>query len=291
MAEPRICVLVLNWNGAADTIECVRSLNLLSYNNADVVVIDNGSTDDSVKRLQAEFSDLTIIELDTNLFFGGGNNAGLEYASKQGYDYVIFLNNDTTVEADFIEPLLHVFEDSGKVGMAAPLMCYYATPDLVWYGGGKVNLWTGSVQHLHIRKDISTIEIEPTTTDYITGCCLMMPTQLAQELGGFHLAFKMYGEDVDLSLRTRAAGYDLVFVPASKIHHKVSASVGGEFSLRKMKRKMFGLLRLYLTHAKPYQYVTIALSQGVVLARQLIQLLFRRLINQRHHTTMLGIKL
>ena len=263
MADPKICVLVLNWNGADDTIDCIHSLKKVTYNHAEIVVIDNGSTDDSVQRIKKQYGDVIIIEIESNLFFGGGNNVGLDWAQKHDFDYVVFLNNDTTVEPDFLEPLLAGFEHPQNVGMVAPLMCYSASPDLVWYGGGKVNLWTGVVEHLHIRKNVTLLETKPMITDYITGCCLMMPTNLAMELGGFDLSFKMYGEDVDLSLRTRAAGYELLFEPNSKIYHKVSASLGGEFAFSKLRRKLVGLLRIFATHAKWYQWITILACQLV----------------------------
>ena len=264
MPDPKICILVLNWNGADDTIECVQSLEEVTYTNAEIVVIDNGSTDDSVQRIQKQFGEVELIELESNLFFGGGNNAGLDWVQSHDFDYVVFLNNDTTVEPDFLEPLLAGFEYSQGIGMVAPLMCYSATPDIIWYGGGIVNLWTGVVEHLHIRKNVSVLETKPMITDYITGCCLMMPTKLAVELGGFDLSFKMYGEDVDLSLRTKAAGYELLFVPESKIYHKVSASVGGEFALSKLKRKLDGLLRIFAAHTKWYQWISILISQLIL---------------------------
>jgi GT2 family glycosyltransferase len=263
MSDPKVCILVLNWNGADDTIDCLHSLENLTYANVEIVVIDNGSSDDSVEQLRKQFAQLKIIELASNLFYGGGNNAGLDWAQKEGFEYVIFLNNDTTVEPDFLEPLLSGFDYSREVGMVAPLMCYSARPDLVWYGGGHINLWTGVVEHLHIRKNVSTLENKPKITDYITGCCLMMPTKLALELGGFDPSFQMYGEDVDLSLRCRKAGYQLLFVPESKIYHKVSASVGGEFAFSKMKRKLDGLLRIMKTHANWYQWPTILISQFI----------------------------
>lgn len=261
MTDPKICILVLNWNGAGDTIECVTSLKKVTYGNAVPVVIDNGSSDNSVALISEAHSDIRILELESNFLYGGGNNAGLKWAEDHDFDFVVFINNDTTVDPDFLEPLIAEFNSTKKVGMVAPLMCYYDTPDLIWYGGGYVNLWTGVVEHCSIRKNIDNIEIKTTKTDYVTGCCLMMPTKLASELGGFNLTFQMYGEDVDLSLRTRAAGYDLLFVPSSRIYHKVSASIGGEFSFAKMKRKLSGLVTLYLIHGKWYQWPSIVLGQ------------------------------
>ena len=261
MNESRICILILNWNGADDTLECLTSLEKVTYDQVTSVVVDNGSTDDSVKRIKAKFPDRKIIELSDNLMYAGGNNAGLKWVAENDFEYVIFLNNDTIVETDFIEPLLAAFDSHKQVAISAPLMCYANRPDQVWYGGGRVNLTTGLIAHRYIRDSVGAIASKAVSTDYITGCCLMMPTQLALEFGGFDPAFKMYGEDVDLSLRCRAAGYQLIFVPESKIYHKVSASIGGEFSLSKMKRKLVGLIKLYSRHASWYQWLTILISQ------------------------------
>ncbi|MEA3286104.1 MAG: glycosyltransferase family 2 protein [Candidatus Marinimicrobia bacterium] len=261
MDNPKVCILVLNWNGANDTIECLNSLQKLTYANTELVVIDNGSDDDSVVRIKQAHPQIELLELPRNLLYGGGNNAGLEWTRGRHFDYLIFLNNDTTVEADFVEPLLEAFQNEWSVGMAAPLMCYSADPDLVWYGGGIVNLWSGVVAHRHIRANSSAIRTDTQATDYITGCCLMLPTELAHQMGGFDPAFKMYGEDVDLSLRCRAAGYQLAFVPQSKIYHKVSASIGGEFGFSKLKRKLRGMLQIYARHAHWYQWITILFSQ------------------------------
>ena len=276
MTNPRVCILVLNWNGADDTLECLASLKQLTYNNAEVVVIDNGSTDDSVSRIRQEFNDIKILELESNLYFGGGNNEGLKWAHTKGFEYCIFLNNDTTVEPDFIEPLIAAFEPKPDIGIVAPLMCYHGDPGRIWYGGGKVNLWTGTIAHRHIREPVSVVGDSALETDYITGCCLMMPTALAMELGGFSPAFQMYGEDVDLSLRCKAKGKELLFVPRSRIYHKVSASVGGEFAFSKLKRKLRGLLQIFARHTKWYQWISIIICQFFYSFQHLITLLNNR---------------
>jgi GT2 family glycosyltransferase len=264
MTDPRTCILILNWNGADDTLDCLQSLETVRSDHVVPLVIDNGSTDDSVPRINNFFPHIPILELEQNLMYAGGNNAGLNWAVEQGFDYVVFLNNDTTVEPDFLKPLLKVFEADSQIGMAAPLMCYAARPDRVWYGGGEVNLWTGYIAHRHIREAVQQVPSRVVETDYITGCCMMMPTALAQELGGFDTGFKMYGEDVDLSLRCRAKGYRLMFVPESRIYHKVSASVGGEFSLKKIFRKLKGLVQILFRHASPLQWVTVIPAQTVI---------------------------
>jgi hypothetical protein len=277
MGDARVCILVLNWNGADDTLGCLTSLQELSYDKYEAVVIDNGSDDDSVSRIKQAFPKNHMIELESNLLYGGGNNVGLKWAAEQGFDFVVFLNNDTTVEPDFLEPLLSAFNKNEQVGISAPLMCYSANPDKVWYGGGKVNLWTGTIAHYHIRDSVNSIDLITQKTEYITGCCLMMPVSVAKEFGGFNPAFKMYGEDVDLSLRCTGAGYELIFVPQSRIYHKVSASVGGEYGFLKLIRKFRGMMQIYSRHAAWYQWPSIIISQILFSLPNLMILITQRL--------------
>lgn len=262
MSSPRVCILVLNWNGADDTIDCLNSLQALTYPAAQVVVIDNGSDDDSISKIQTAHPDVKMIQLPRNLLFGGGNNAGLAWAQDQQFDFVIFLNNDTLVEPDFVEPLLSAFEQDSNIGMVAPLICYADQPQLIWYAGGRVNLWTGDIAHKGIREQVTSVKPQVVSTDYVTGCCMVLPTRLAGRLKGFDPWYTMYGEDVDLSLRCKNSGHKLVFVPESKIYHKVSASIGGEFGLTKLKRKALGIVKIYLRHVSWYQWPGIVLFQA-----------------------------
>src|SRR5215469_13023071 len=95
--EPRVYIVVLNWNGWQDTLKCVRSLDSMEYRNWHAVIVDNGSTDDSVKRLREVCSEVLLLETHKNLGFAAGNNAGIRRALENGADYVFVLNNDTTV--------------------------------------------------------------------------------------------------------------------------------------------------------------------------------------------------
>jgi len=263
MSDQRLCILVLNWMGATDTIECLISLSKVSYKQADIVVIDNGSTDDSVAQIRQAHPKVKIIELPENLLFGGGNNAGLDWAIEQQYDFVMFINNDTLVEPDFLEPLVEALDSDSTLGMVGPLICYADKPETIWYGGGLVDLWNGIIAHRYIRQQMQAAGNTPIETDYITGCCLMMPVAVAEQLQGFDPYFTMYGEDVDLSLRCRARGYSLGFIPESKMYHKVSASMGGEFSIPKLQRKALGILKVYARHANWYQWPSILAHQSI----------------------------
>lgn len=251
-----VTVIVLNWNGRELLEDCLGSLEKVDYNHFNILVVDNGSTDDSVEYVTSTFPNVDILELNENLGFAAGNNAGFKHAVlAYNMKFVIFLNNDTIVDENFIKPLLLPFNDL-TVGQTAPKIFYESEKEKIWYAGGKVNLWTGNIFHEGIRKIDTERFKKIKNTDYATGCCFCIKTSDFEKLNGFDESFSMYGEDVDLSLRVMKSGKNVFFIPESKIYHKVSASIGGEFSLNKILRKYKSLLKLYYLHSNIIQWIT-----------------------------------
>ena len=245
-------LFVLNWNGRDLTLDCLSSLEKITYPNVKIYVIDNGSSDNSVTAIRNQFSDYEIIELPENYGFARGNNAGFELV-KQKADYTIFLNNDTIVDPNFVEPLINAMESNSTVKQSTPKIFYADNLDYIWFGGGKVSLWAGWIRHLGIRQKDSMQFSFNRNVDYATGCCVCMRTVDFESIGMFDESFLMYGEDVDLSLRFRKQGGQILFVPESKIWHKVSSSIGTQFSIRKWKRKNIGKMKLVTKHVHPAQ--------------------------------------
>lgn len=245
-------LFVLNWNGRDLTLDCLSSLEKITYPNVKVYVIDNGSSDNSVTAIRNQFPDYEIIGLPENYGFARGNNAGFELV-KQKADYTIFLNNDTIVDPNFVEPLINAMESNSTVKQSTPKIFYADNLDYIWFGGGKVSLWAGWIRHLGIRQKDSMQFSFDRNVDYATGCCVCMRTVDFESIGMFDESFLMYGEDVDLSLRFRKQGGQILFVPESKIWHKVSSSIGTQFSIRKWKRKNIGKMKLVTKHVHPAQ--------------------------------------
>lgn len=245
-------LFVLNWNGRDLTLDCLSSLEKITYPNVKVYVIDNGSSDNSVTAIRNQFPDYEIIRLPENYGFARGNNAGFELV-KQKADYTIFLNNDTIVDPNFVEPLINAMESNSTVKQSTPKIFYADNLDYIWFGGGKVSLWAGWIRHLGIRQKDSMQFSFNRNVDYATGCCVCMRTVDFESIGMFDESFLMYGEDVDLSLRFRKQGGQILFVPESKIWHKVSSSIGTQFSIRKWKRKNIGKMKLVTKHVHPAQ--------------------------------------
>ena len=265
-------IFILNWNGRDLTLDCLASLEKVTYSNANVIVIDNGSTDDSVVSIKEKYPETDIIEFPTNLGFAGGNNAGFESTANKA-DYTIFLNNDTIVDSNFVAPLINELETKSNTKQTAPKIYYADKPETIWFAGGIVNLWTGMIRHIGIRKKDSSLYSKKMEIDYATGCCICMRTQDFESIGLFDGSFPMYAEDVDLSLRFKKRGGSIVFIPESKVWHKVSASMGGQFSIAKWKRKQKAKFKLLAKYVNPIQGVIafpIAMIIGIIELKLLI---------------------
>jgi GT2 family glycosyltransferase len=270
-------VIVLNWNGAADTLACLSSLAKVRDPACRVLVVDNGSTDNSVELIRSGFPEVAVLPLAGNAGYAGGNNAGFAWMERQGATRVVFLNNDTVVDAGFLAPLVDALVLDPGTGIAVPKICYMDDPGRIWYAGGEIRTATGLVRHVGIRKKDSTRYSVPGTTGYATGCCLAMRCRDFADAGGFDEGLGMYGEDADLSLRVRGSGLKIRYVPSSTVWHRVSASVGGEMSARKQVRKIGSTFRLLLKHRS---------WTGVVLYPLLLPFrsaapLFRHLLSER----------
>ncbi len=275
-----VTVIVLNWNGRELLEDCLGSLEKVDYNNFNVLVVDNGSTDKSVNYIKTTFPSVDVLELGENLGYAAGNNAGFKHAVlAYNMEYVIFLNNDTIVEENFIEPLLVPFRNN-NVGQTIPKIFYAGEKNKIWYAGGRVNLWTGNIYHEGIREIDSERFNKIKNTDYATGCCFCIKTSDFEKLNGFDESFRMYGEDVDLSIRVRNIGRIILLAPNSKIWHKVSASIGGEFSFNKILRKFRSLLKLYYLHSNIIQWMTSIIFSPFLVLTNIIKYFRLRFYNK-----------
>ena len=267
-------LFVLNWNGRDLTLDCLYSLEKVTYPNVNIYIIDNGSSDNSVLSIRNQFPDYEIIELAENHGFAKGNNTGFQ-SVKQKADYTIFLNNDTIVDPNFIDPLVNELEAISNVKQTAPKIFYEDKKEYIWFAGGIISLWTGVIRHSGIRKKDSSKFSQKRKIDYATGCCVCMRTVDFESIGMFDESFLLYGEDVDLSLRFSNQGGEILFVPESKIWHKVSASLGGQSAFGKWKRKLSGKMKLVRKHSPGYQVI---ISLFMIMIMSILELIYSFII-------------
>jgi len=257
MGQPSVSVILVNWNGRNDTLECLHSLAKVSYAPMHIIMVDNASADDSVDAVKREFPSVEVIPNKTNLRFAGGNNIGIKRALERGSDYILLLNNDTTVDAEFLTKLVKAADADPGIGMVGAKIYYYDDPKRIWFAGGRIEWWKGWISHIGLREEDRGQYDTARAVDYITGCCLLVKRPVIEKIGNLDEQFFMYGEDVDWCLRVCKAGFRLVYEPKAKIWHKLSVSAGGHFSWYKNWNKLKSTLRLAARYANPFQWIVI----------------------------------
>jgi GT2 family glycosyltransferase len=227
----------------------------LSYSNFRTVVIDNGSTDDSVGHITTQFPDVELIEAGSNLGFAGGCNVGIAHALATGADYVWLLNNDATVEPSALRELVDkACASLRNAAVGSAIYCAEETDRLQAWGGGKVNFWLGR-SHTFVRP------VRDEEVQFITGASLLLSRAAIEDVGVLDEGFFMYWEDADYCFRLRRAGWRLAVAGRSKVWHKGSASVGNR-SARMDSFFNASAVRFFEKHARA---PGIALWTGVAL--------------------------
>jgi GT2 family glycosyltransferase len=224
----RVAAVVLSWNDRELTLRCLDSLAAVTYPALRVILVDSGSSDDTVESVRRLHPGVELVELPVNRGFAGGVNAGIEAALAGDAEHVFLLNNDATVEPEVVQPLVGALDDS--VGAACSQILHEGS-GTIWYAGASYDPRRG---HQGRHTGYGRPALPPTTESYATdrGCggAMLMPRAALERVGGFDESLFAYAEDVDWSLRARSAGLEIRVVPASVVHHRVSAASGGASS-------------------------------------------------------------
>ncbi len=227
---PQVAVIILNWNNAADTLACLESVFQLDYPNFSVLVVDNGSTDDSVTRIREHYPHLTLLLTGENLGYAEGNNAGIRQALQDNPDYICMLNNDTIVLSNFLTELVKEMETDPRIGMAGPKMYYFDPSNMLFSAGCDIDWRRGIVTHRGIQQRDWHNKVANFNTawdvDSIAGCGVLVRREVFDDVGLLDPTYFLNFEDVDWCVRTTSYGYRVRYVPQAVLYHKVSATLG-----------------------------------------------------------------
>jgi len=261
---PRVNVIFVNYNGRGHLPTCLASLFRQTYPNFDVTVVDNGSSDGSVEYLRTHFPQVRVIESPVNLGFGRANNLGVE--ATQG-EYVVFTNYDVEFDPHWLEEMVRAAQADPRIGMVAPKILLFDERDRV-NACGLILHYTGyAFTRGYMRRADEFAEPEVIASG--TGCSLLIPRRVLDQLGGFDPLFQQLGrdfyraslEDVDLSWRVQLAGYRVLLRPSAKLYHKY---VPKELSALRFEYLEGGRWLLLL---KNYRWMTLlVLSPALLLA-------------------------
>ena len=224
MKEPKIAIIIINWNTYQLTYNCLKSLELCTYKNKTIFFVDNGSNDGSGDKIALEFPEINCINNQKNEGFTGANNKALKVILKQNFDYVLLLNNDTEVKPDFLSLMQASMDSDNNLAATQPLILDFPNKNTIWNAGGSFNTFFGLSKTRYkgmIYKPNLKIE---TLTEWISGCCILVKIAVVKEVGLLDNRFFAYFEDVDWSIRMTNLGYKLGVVPKSIIYHHSSGS-------------------------------------------------------------------
>ena len=249
--QPCVYVVVLNWNGWQDTLECVHSLRGMEYGNLHAVVVDNGSSNDSVDRLREACPEISIVRTGKNLGFAAGNNVGIRFALKNGADYVFVLNNDTTVAPDALSAFVAFAEKHPEAALLGPRI-NRRNPQREWPISRKLDLLTLLCTFTVLRRVVTRIpgirgmfyctRREPAVAQFLPGSALFFRAAAFEKIGLFDEKTFLDYEELIMAEKVRSAGFSAYFVPQAVIWHKGSASAA------KLRAKR------YIENAKSEEY-------------------------------------
>lgn len=219
---PLLYVLILNWNRPRETIACLKAVTQSDYPNLRVVVLDNGSKDDSVTRIKQAFPEIPLIENGANLGYAEGNNVGIRLALQKGAKYIVLLNDDAIVEKESFRHLVAAVGAEPTVAAVGAKIRLFEQPERLWAAGecfprGERPLDDG-------RFD------KPREISYAVGCCMLMTRQAVEEVGLLDADLFALHEELDWCLRARQAGYRILYEPQAVVYHKVSVSLSSGYS-------------------------------------------------------------
>ncbi len=272
-SAPLVCIIILNWNGWKDTLECLASLEKLDYPNYEVVVVDNGSTDGSESRIRKAYRYITLLQTGKNLGFAGGNNTGIRYAlSRHDFDYVWLLNNDTVVEPDALKHMVRRMQERPDAGICGSTLLYYYDKSRVQaLGGATYNKWLGTSRHIgafqKTSAPIDQVKVEA-RMKYVIGASMLVSKPFLEEVGLMSEDYFLYFEDLDWA--TRAADrYSLAYAAESIVFHKEGKTSGASNRMLQEKslvadyygiRNRLLFTRKFFPYALPTVYLALLIT-------------------------------
>jgi GT2 family glycosyltransferase len=222
---PATAVVLINWNGYADTRRCLESLAAATYPRRTVYLADNGSTDGSMVRLEQELADegIVFIRNGANLGFAGGCNTAIRRALADGCDYVLLLNNDCMVAAPgFLEAMVELAEADRLVGIVGGKLLCYPDTSIIWGTGGWIT-WIGERYVGSGERDRGQYD-QVAERGFVSGALMLIRREVLERVGLLPEEYFFGHEDQEYGIRARRAGYRLMYQPAAVVHHEAEHS-------------------------------------------------------------------
>ena len=221
----RVLIVVLNWNGADDTVDCINSLQKQSFKDFQILIVDNGSKQKDYKKLSLlkEKSNITLLRNEKNLGFAGGVNTGISYAIRNNYEFVCLFNNDATADKDWLNNLVKGFDKNESISAVTGLLLH-EDGKTIDSTGDYYSIW--GMPFPRSRNEPTPNAPESGYVFSASGGATLYKTNLFKEIGLFDESFFAYYEDVDISFRTQLTGHKIYYTNDALAYHKQGATSG-----------------------------------------------------------------
>ena len=228
MIQSKIAIVIPNWNRSKDLLELINSIKASDYEAYSIVVIDNDSSDDSVKLIETLHKDVTLVKLNSNQGAVGASNIGFEVALDAGADFILRLDSDTVIAPDYINLMIKAMESNGNIGAAVGKI-YYNSPralsqsNKIWSMGALRKSPFFDIVDLGRDKFDDEVENKIQRIDFAWSAGIIIRDIALKDLGGFDSDFFVYYEEMDFCERLRKQDWEIVVVPEAIMWHKVGS--------------------------------------------------------------------
>ena len=282
-ADKKIAVIIINWKKYDFTLKCIDSVLKSSYKNFKIILIDNESQNNFPDEINKS-EKIQIIKNKNNEGFSKANNQGIKYSIKNGFDYVLLLNNDTLIKNDLIDSLIQQSSNLNQKIIQPLILNYDGTK--IWNAGGKINNFFGTFKSLKKGKSFKNFKSNRNLTEWFTGCCVLIKSDIFMDIGYFDERFFAYYEDVDYSIRLKKMGYSIALMTNSYLQHYESASSKsdnqseGNLSPYVHYLNIRNHILLLKKHSKSFNLIGVLLYQLIKILSYLIYFLIRFRFNK-----------
>ncbi|MDP8205922.1 MAG: glycosyltransferase family 2 protein [Candidatus Electryonea clarkiae] len=244
----RVAFIMVNHNGGEEVLRSALSVTDDLSDNDRLILVDNGSTDNSWLKVKEEIDNIICLRHRKNLSFAAANNRGIRWALKEGFKYIGIINPDVRVSHGMTDTLLGRLEGQEDSRVVSPIIYYENPAEVIWFGGGKIWWLFAWVSHRGQGKPAGYKSRYEGSTDYLTGCCWLAPSGVWRRTGPMDTKYGMYAEDVDWSWRARQKGVKLIVEPSAELVHRLSQSSGGRRNPFKIKYRTMATRLFFLRH-------------------------------------------
>jgi len=217
MSIKKISVIIPTYNSWKTLESCIASMQNQTLKPREIIVVNNGSSDGTSKKVKEKFPNIKLIDLTTNTGVTGGRNTGIKIANPKS-DYLFFFDHDMVADRNMLKELLELAETDSNIGIVTPKIYYYANKNKIWSAGTGINLWTGQII---FRGGIDIGQFNKSEEVQVAPAAMLVKAIVIKKIKKFDDFYFATYEDTDFCFRARRSGFKTYYAPKALAYHKL----------------------------------------------------------------------